>query len=60
MLAEGKQQPQERHQNYAAADSEPERVLISTVKKWRFKPAFKDGVPVASHATLEFFLFPGK
>jgi TonB family protein len=37
-----------------SADSQPEQVLIEAVKKWRFKPAMKDGQAVAARATFEF------
>jgi TonB family protein len=37
-----------------AVDSKPEQEIIAAVKKWRFKPAMKDGVPIPAHATFEF------
>jgi TonB family protein len=37
-----------------SADSEPEQEIIAAVKKWRFKPAKKDGAPIPAHATFEF------
>jgi TonB family protein len=42
-----------------AVDSEPEQEIIAAVKKWRFKPAMKDGAPVSARATFEFIGRPG-
>jgi len=37
-----------------SVDSEPEQEIIAAVKKWRFKPAQKDGAPIPARATFEF------
>jgi TonB family protein len=37
-----------------SVDSEPEQEIIAAVKKWRFKPARKDGRAVSARATFEF------
>jgi TonB family protein len=42
-----------------SVDSEPEQEIIAAVKKWRFKPAAKDGAPIPARATFEFIGRPG-
>jgi TonB family protein len=36
------------------SDSKLEQEIIAAVKKWRFKPATKNGTPIAVQATFEF------
>lgn len=38
----------------SASDSDSEKLLIATVRDWRFHPAMKDGTPVAVPARFDF------
>jgi TonB family protein len=42
-----------------SVDSEPEQEIIAAVKKWRFRPATKDGASIPARATFEFVGRPG-
>lgn len=41
-----------------AADSKLEQAIIAAAKKWRFKPAMKDGAAIAVRATFDFVASP--
>ena len=38
----------------SASDSDSEKLLIATVRDWRFHPAMKDSVPIAVPARFDF------
>jgi TonB family protein len=41
-----------------SVDSKTEQEIIAAVKKWRFKPAMKNGAAIPVHATFEFVASP--
>jgi len=40
--------------NVDKSDSKLEHEIISAAKKWRFKPAMKNGAPISVLATFDF------